>query len=274
MTVTVAWPVGKQRSDNHEPQFRPTGSDRLTRAERRIARIVYEAYRELDPAWNASLALGRIDDESYQRRVQSALGGLETALTAILFDTHQDEMMSMAGMIRSAVNQDLRRLRSPVRLRASETSKAEKAANVWLDWDGAERFTFDTAPQRSKSLVYAQFRGEQIVTYMGTEQVEMIRDQIARAFTEVQTFQATAQWEIDEAGARRLVHFAGRTVTGLTPQRAARELFTLLVETGVEGMELTAAQVAAYRSGYTNGLFPRWANAVNNYGDRMATQLD
>jgi len=51
-------------------------------------------------------------------------------------------------------------------------------------------------------------------------------------------------------------------------------LFTLLAQTTPAQMELTAAQVAAYRSGYTNGLFPYWAKAVNNYGDRTATLLD
>ena len=66
MTVTVAWPVGKQRGDNLEPRFRPTGSNRLEGKETTIARLVYEAYGVMDPAWNASLALGRITEGTYQ----------------------------------------------------------------------------------------------------------------------------------------------------------------------------------------------------------------
>ena len=272
MTVTVAWPVGKRRGDNLEPRFRPTGSNRLEGKETTIARLVYEAYTLMDPAWNASLALGRISEGTYQKRIDTALEGLSAALQRILYEAHVAEMEEMAGRIRESINRDLRRLGSPVRLVA--TGAALKAANVYLEWAGKAVTTFDAALPGSTSLVYAQFRTGQVVTYMGTEQVGMIRGQVARAFTEMQTFRATSRWEVDEAGARRLVHFAGRTVTGLTPQRLARELFTLLAETGVEGMELSAAQVAAYRSGYTNGLFPSWANAVNNYGDRMATLLD
>ena len=254
MTVTVAWPVGKQRGDNLEPQFRPTGSNRLEGKETTIARLVYEAYTLMDPAWNASLALGRITEATYQKRIETALESLSGALQRILYEAHQVEMAEMAGRIRESINRDLRRLGSPVRLVA--TGEARKAANVYVEWAGKAVTTFDAAVPGSTSLVYAQFRTGQIVTYMGTEQVDMIRDQIAQAFTQVQ------QWG------------GGRITTGLTPQQVSSNLFTLLAQTTPAQMELTAAQVAAYRSGYTNGLFPAWAKAVNNYGDRTATQLD
>ena len=254
MTVTVAWPVGKRRGDNLEPQFRPTGSNRLDSQERTIARLVYDAYEVMDPAWNASLTLGRISEGEYQTRIETALEGLSGALQRILYEAHQAEMQEMAGRIRDSINGDLRRLGSPVRLVA--TGEARKAANVYLEWAGRAATTFDAALPGSTSLVYAEFRTGQIVTYMGTEQVGMIRDQIAQAFTQVQ------QWG------------GGRITTGLTPQQVSSNLFSLLEQTSPAQMELSAAQVAAYRSGYTNGLFPYWANAVNNYGDRMAAQLD
>lgn len=254
MTVTVAWPVGKQRGDNLEPQFRSTGSNRLEGKETTIARLVYEAYRLMDPAWNASVALGRITEGIYQTRVETALEGLSAALRRILYEAHVAEMEEMAGRIRESINRDLRRIGSPVRLVA--TGETRKAANVYVEWAGAAATTFDAALPGSTSLVYAEFRTGQIVTYMGTEQVGMIRDQIAQAFTQVQ------QWG------------GGRITTGLTPQQVSSNLFTLLAQTTPAQMELTAAQVAAYRSGYTNGLFPAWAKAVNNYGDRTATLLD
>ncbi len=253
MTVTVAWPVGKQRGDNHEPQFRPTGSNRLEGKETTIARLVYQAYTLMDPAWNASLALGRITEGTYQKRIDTALESLTGALQKVLYEAHVAEMEEMAGRIRESINRDLRRIGSPVRLVA--TGATRKAANVYLEWAGKLATTFDAALPGSTSLVYAQFRTGQIVTYMGTEQVGMIRDQIARAFTQIR------QWG------------GGRTTTGLTPQQVASNLFSLLAATGVEGMELSAEEVAAYRSAYTNGLFPSWANAVNNYGDQMAAQL-
>lgn len=198
------------------------------------------------------LILGRIDavefNEQTTYRMDKEWRDLEEALYAIRLVEAKDTDKE----IREAINRNLRQLGSPVRLREPETRKAR------FDWEDIEWASdsydpFNISDPESVLRVQARRQAGEILSHLAATERDMILSQVELGFTQVQEFNT------------------GRTVTGRTVQQTARGIFPILEATIPVVNPETAA---VYRTGFTNGLFPRWANAVNSFADRTANQLE
>jgi hypothetical protein len=201
------------------------------------------------------LVQGRIDEIQFTELAISEMEEehlkLEEALYAILVKTTEEN----DEKIREAINRNMRRLNSPVRLRKPKPGRnksIKKELDPNIEWGSDPLESFNVSDPTSPLRVQARQQAGQIFSHIAATERDMILAQVELGFTQIQTFNT------------------GRTVTGRTVAQTARGIFPILQET-TSG--LTAESVALYRTEYTNGLFPRWANAVNNYADKAADDL-
>ena len=198
------------------------------------------------------LIRGRIDRVDFTELVVSEMEEerlqLEEALYAIiLFEVEETD-----DEVRDAINRNLRQLGSPVRLQKPKQIKKAQIDLIYQDWNSMAYDPFDVADPEAVLRVQARQQAGQIFSHLAATERDMIIRQVELGFTQVQEFST------------------GRTVTGRTVQQTARGIFPIL-ETTIP--VVTPETAAIYRTKYTNGLFPRWANAVNNFADRTANQL-
>lgn len=246
--------TSKQARSNHRHEFRPTGDARLRGGEHRLGQALEAALAEfpvdvledglrgrLSPVQVAEESLARIDPEPLQRA---------------MYDIWAAEAADAAARITVEINRELIRRGSVVRVRTNIV----KAKNVNLKWD-VDLPSFDRAPAASAGIATARTQSGLTLANLGRQQAAMIGTQVEAGFTTVQQFAAVQPFT------------AGRVVTGRTTGQTARAVFDILSDTTPAQMVLTPADAAAYRGSFTNGLFPRWATAVNRHADTVAGQL-
>ena len=281
MTVTVSW-VQKKRGDNHLPKFRPTDSDALATSERKIFDTFLTAVESIPEDFSLRFLFNTVNEgRATEELLEDLLPELDK-IAAAIFAVYAIAAKDMATRVRNSINQRLQALGSDVRLRGLyETSKAID----YLTWEpfgltgkpittsaeqmlsrvraGEELFRFDPTipavdlfnqqPDNMPGKVYARFRAGLIIDSITSDVQASIEAVVAEGFTAQQTFNT------------------GRTVTGLTPQQTARSLFGILQE--VSAVPITGADYAAKIVPHTNGLFPRWALAVDRSMNRYAENL-
>jgi hypothetical protein len=164
----------------------------------------------------------------------------------------------MAHLLRIALNKELRRLRSDLQLVGFNEIGKARVVGMYEPWDWGDPTIpavslFDQQPDSMPGKVYARIRANDIFSSITDDVNANIREIVAQGFTAQQTF-AT-----------------GRTVTGLTPQQTAQRLYLILQETSP--VPITGLDYAEYVAPHTNGLFPRWAKAVDRSMNTYARSL-
>jgi methylphosphotriester-DNA--protein-cysteine methyltransferase len=257
MSVRVKW-TQKRRGDNHLPEFRPTDSDKLAAQERKIFDAVMTTIEEIPEDFYEGFLFNTVNETREIERLNEQLSRGKDRIAAAIFAVYVDSAENMASRLRKLINRKLIEVKSKARL---VSRKEVEKANDKLIW---EPFDFDTSipgvdlfdqqPGDMPGKVYARFRAGEIISSISSDVQASIEGIIAEGFTAQQTFST------------------GRTVTGLTPDQTARRLFALLRETSA--VPITGADYAGQILPYTNGLFPRWAIAVdrsmNSYANGLA----
>tara|TARA_R110000787_G_scaffold100231_3_gene205126 strand:- start:4288 stop:5502 length:1215 start_codon:yes stop_codon:yes gene_type:complete len=256
MTVTVSW-VQKKKGDNHLPKFRPTDTDALDKAERHIYRSTLAAMDRIPEDFSRRYIFNEVNETRAMENLIAELLPAQEDITLAIFAVYVQGANDMAYRIRDSINAELRRLGSNARLTSiNEMTKALDSI-PWepYPWDATipPLDLFNQQPDNMPAKVYARFRSGLIIDSVVADVQANIETVIARGFTAQQTFNT------------------GRTVTGLTPQQTARSLFGLLQE--VSPVPITGADYAAKIVPNTNGLFPRWALAVDRSMNRYAENL-
>ena len=197
------------------------------------------------------LVQGKIDGIEFTERVTTEMDRewfkIEEALYAILLQ----ETKESDEQIREAVNRNMRQLGSPVRLKKPAIEKAVLTPE-FPEWSSVPYDPFNVAYPDMVLRVQARRQAGEILSHIAATERDTILAQIELGYTQVQEFNT------------------GRVVTGRTRTQTARGIFQILETTAPT---ITPETATIYRSQYTNGLFPRWANAVNKYADRTAEQL-
>ena len=260
MTVKVAW-VQKKRGDNHAPKFRPTNSNELDKTERAINRATLAGMNAIPEDTYRRIIYDLMDPDVIQSDLMVLLLNESEDIAKAIFAGYVHGAREMAHRIRSTVNKDLSRLRSDLRLvGAAETIKASVYGVYepfkWTDGTISVPTLFDQQPDNMTGKVYSRLRANDVLSTITDDVNANIRTILQEGFTAQQTFQT------------------GRTVTGLTPQQTARRLYGVLAQS--QSVPLTTQGYAEFVAPHTNGLFPRWAKAVdrsmNTYADRLAEQ--
>lgn len=259
MTVRVVLRE-KQRGDNHLPRFRPTNSDQLDKIEKEIYRTVLDAVDEIPESIYREIIFGNLSEQEANVRIFEQLAPNLELITLAIFKAYLEGAVDMAHRIRDSINDELKRLRSDLRLIGpDEVSKAKEQALYTPAGFGIDSATirpvdvFNAQPDDMSGKVYARLRANNILSSVTDDVNANIATIVAEGFEASQTFST------------------GRTVTGLTPQQTARRLFDVLQQ--ASPVPITGADYAEYVVPHTNGLFPRWAKAVdrsmNTYANRQ-----
>ena len=258
MAVAVKW-VTKKRGDNHAPKFRPVNSDALDKTERRIYRTTLEAIEAIPEDTYRRIIRRIMDpqeviDDLITRHLLTDIEEIAKAIFAAYVEGTRD----MAHRLREGLNKELKRLGSDLRL----VGKADyKKANIiglyepWI-WDDPTipaLSLFDQQPDNMAGKVYSRLRASEIISSVANDVQANIGVIIEEGFTAQQSFST------------------GRTVTGLTPQQTAGRLYGVLQD--VSPVPITTSQYAEYVVPHTNGLFPRWAKAVDRSMNTYANNL-
>ena len=248
--------VQKKRGDNHEPKFRPVESDELDKTERRIYKATLDAIEAIPVDTYRRLIRNLMDFETVQDDLIGLLQPETEAIAKAIFEGYVIGARDMAFRLREAVNAELKRLRSDLRLvGANEISKVTIRGmyepEVWTSPEIPPLSLFDQQPDDMAGKVYARFRASEIISSVTDDVQANIGVIIEEAFTAQQTF-AT-----------------GRTVTGLTPEQTAKRIYGLLQNIG----PVSPGDYAEFVAPYTNGLFPKWAKAVENSMNQYANSL-
>lgn len=266
MTVKVAW-TQKQRGDNHLPRFRPTDSDAMAAQERRIFDAVMSTIEDIPDDFYERFLFNTVNETREIEELTLTLGEETDRLARTIFAVYADSARTMAKRIRESLNKELNKLGIDARIVSETEALKAKDKLVWEPFDGLAFDSemsptisginlFDQQPDNMPGKVYARFRAGEIISSVSSDVQMSIEGIIAEGFTAQQTFST------------------GRTVTGLTPDQTARRLFGLLAETSP--VPITGADYAGRILPHTNGLFPRWAIAVdrsmNNYANNLANQ--
>lgn len=260
MTVRVAW-VQKQRGDNHAPKFRPTNSDDLDKTERAIYNAVLAGINAIPEDTYRRIIFNLMDPVVVQNDLMELLLNESEDIAVAIFGGYVEGAKDMAHRIREQVNKDLSRLRSDLRLVGlGETQKATVSGVYepfeWTSGQLSAARLFDQQPDNMTGKVYARLRANNILSTVTDDVNENIRTILQEGFTAQQTFST------------------GREVTGLTPQQTAQRIYGILQN--ASPVPISNAQYAQYVAPHTNGLFPRWAKAVdrsmNVYANKLAGQ--
>lgn len=253
--ASVDW----QRKADGKTVFRP--------GERALMKITRGMLDDL-PQHNAKdLIEHRIDSVEFVEATVAHLEAYRKPLEAALFVIMREASKEAEKRIRRAVNHDLTRLGSPVRLidprDVTKATRFAKEKPVNIEWWGVvdpdtplrNLDAFNMVDPRAELAVISRTSAGGILSRVAATEEATIMRQIHLGFTGEQTFST------------------GRTVIGRTTAQTARSIIPILESTTAAAMTLTPGELALYRSSHTNGLFPRWAQAVNNYSDNIAGQL-
>ena len=258
MAVSVKW-VSKQRGGNHEPKFRPVNSDALDKTEKLIYRTTLDA-------------IEAIPEDTYRRIIRRLINAEEVLddliarhlltdteeIAKAIFAAYVVGTRDMAHRLREGLNKELKRLGSDLRLVGKAEYKKATIIGMYEPWDWDDPSIpavslFDQQPDNMAGKVYARFRASEIISSITSDVQANIGLIIEEGFTAQQTFST------------------GRTVTGLTPEQTARRLYEVLQD--VSPVPITTSQYAEYVAPHTNGLFPRWAKAVDRSMNTYANNL-
>ena len=245
--IPLTWST-KARS-NHAPYIRPTDSRRLRAREGRLYEAVLEAFETIPPQASISAAEGNLSSTDYLALLLEALGPLQAELNATLYEQVAEGAVEGSFLVRDSINQSMRRLGSPVRLGPEEPVQKAKGDDL-VPW-GISLATFDQT--NPGATTWATRQSAQLISNMAREQQQTIQGLISRGFTEQQRFQT------------------GRVVTGRTTQQTARSVLDILEE--IRPGSSHANAFAATFGANVNGLFPYYADAVVNRGNKLAAQL-
>jgi hypothetical protein len=258
MAVSVKW-VSKQRGGNHEPKFRPVNSDALDKTEKLIYRTTLDAIEAIPEDTYRRIIRGLISAEEVLDDLiaRHLLTDTEEIAKAI-FAAYVEGTRDMAHRLREGLNKELKRLGSDLRLVGKAEYKKATIIGMYEPWDWDKPSIpavslFDQQPDNMAGKVYARFRASEIISSITSDVQANIGLIIEEGFTAQQTFST------------------GRTVTGLTPEQTARRLYEVLQD--VSPVPITTSQYAEYVAPHTNGLFPRWAKAVDRSMNTYANNL-
>lgn len=245
--IPLTWST-KARS-NHAPYIRPTDSRRLRAREDRLYDAVLEAFATIPAAASISAAEGNLSSTDYLALILEALEPLQAETEATLFEQTAEGAVEGSFLVRDSINQNMRRLGSPVRL--GPQGPIRKATGEDLVPWGISLNTFDQT--NPGAVTWARRSSAQLISNMAREQQQTIQGLISRGFTEQQRFRT------------------GRVVTGRTTQQTARSVLDILEE--IRPGSSHANAFAATFGANVNGLFPYYADAVVNRGNKLAAQL-
>lgn len=258
--IPLSWDVAKARS-NHEPKFRPVGDRILRGRERSVGRVVEELFAAMPPI--EPIITGEMDVAEYHAEAVQAAEPYRVQIAEILQPTFNEGALIGQDRIRADVNDQLRRLGSPLRLTDTDGNVTKATADPQTvggvrvgrspkaEWATVGVEAFDSVD--AASVQYAQFRSGTLVTAMVEEQRQVIQSVIGESFTTQQTFST------------------GRTVTGLTAQQTSQALVTVLQD--VNPTTPVGQNLARFRGVNMNGLTRPWERAVYNRAERMADML-
>jgi SPP1 gp7 family putative phage head morphogenesis protein len=261
MPVRLSRPASKAARSNHRHEFRPTGDALLRAGEYQLGQVISKALAALSRTIATDFIEGRINQIEFVELTVESLEPYREEIDRALYRIALDEARDMSARIRKTINGELRRLGSPVRLVMPATIR--KASVVDLEWHTVHDFgpnvaaveAFSQADPTLPMRVATRNQTTGILSRIAASEQDTIMAQIGRGFTDSQTFST------------------GRTVVGRTVEQTARSIVPILQEVAGTTMALGPGELAVYRSQYTNGLFPRWAGAVNNYADAQAGSL-
>ena len=261
--IPLSWDVNKARS-NHQPKFRPVGDDILRGREKTVGQLMEEMFEQMPPAslWIS----GELNPQEYLNEALRIAEPFRVQVAEILQQTFNDGSLMQEDRIRADINNQLKRLNSPLRLTDSrgevtKVSTPQKVQTVGgfklgkspkAEWAPIGIEAFDDVS--AVSTRYAQTRSAELVTnIMIPEQQKVIQQLIGESFTTQQTFST------------------GRTVTGLTAQQTSQALVNVLQE--VNPTTSVGQNVANFRGVNANGLTRPWEKAVYHRAERMADSL-
>ena len=255
MTVKVAW-VQKQRGSNHAPKFRPVNSNDLDKTEKLIYRTTLDAIDAIPLDTYRRVIRNIMSFEIIQDDLIQMLLPENEEIAKAIFAGYVLGARDMAQRIRQELNKELKRLRSDLRLiGARETTKAtvygiyEPEPWTWPEIPAVD--LFDQQPANKAAKVYARCRSNQILSSITDDINANIGVIVEESFTAQQTFST------------------GRTVTGLTPEQTARRIYGILQNVG----PASPGDYAEFVAPHTNGLFPKWAKAVDRSMNTYANNL-
>ena len=255
MTVKVAW-VQKQRGSNHAPKFRPVNSNDLDKTEKLIYRTTLDAIDAIPLDTYRRVIRNIMSFEIIQDDLIQMLLPENEEIAKAIFAGYVLGARDMAQRIRQELNKELKRLRSDLRLiGAGETTKAtvygiyEPEPWTWPEIPAVD--LFDQQPDNMAAKVYARFRSNQILSSITDDINANIGVIVEESFTAQQTFST------------------GRTVTGLTPEQTARRIYGILQNVG----PASPGDYAEFVAPHTNGLFTKWAKAVDRSMNTYANNL-
>ena len=258
--IPLSWDVTKARS-NHEPKFRPVGDAILRGRERSVGQVMEEMFAAMPPV--EPIIAGEMDVAAYLAGAMEVAEPYRVRIAEILQPTFNEGALLGQDRIRADMNDQLRRLGSPLRLTDADGDVTKATANPQTvggvrvgmspkaEWAAVGVEAFDSVD--AASVQYAQFRSGTLVTAMVEEQQRVIQSVIGESFTAQQTFQT------------------GRTVTGLTAQQTSQALVTVLQD--VNPTTSVGQNLARFRSVNMNGLTQPWERAVYHRAERMADAL-
>jgi hypothetical protein len=263
--IPLSWDVSKARS-NHEPKFRPVGDAILRGRERSVGQVMEEMFAAM-PSPEPWIT-GRMTEGRYLVEAQRVAEPYVTRIAEILQVTFNEGALLGQDRIRASMNEQLRRLGSPLRLTDADGDVTKATADPQMVggvrvgrspkavWAAVGVEAFDSV--NTASVDYAKFRSGTLVTNMLEEQQRVIRDLIGESFTTQQTF-------------RPVGDFPARTVTGLTAQQTSQALVEVLQEMTPDTS--IARNLASFRGVNAAGLTHPWERAVYHRAESMATAL-
>ncbi len=263
--IPLSWDVTKARS-NHEPKFRPVGDAVLRGRERSVGQVMEEMFASMPPI--EPIIAGEMDVAGYLAGAMEVAEPYRVRIAEILQPTFNEGALLGQDRIRADVNDQLRRLGSPLRLTDADGDVTKATADPQMvggvrvgrspkaEWASVGVEAFDSV--NAASVEYAQFRSGTLVTAMVEEQQRVIQNVIGESFTAQQTF-------------RPVGDFPARTVTGLTAQQTSQALVTVLQD--VNPTTPVGQNLARFRGVNMNGLTQPWERAVYHRAERMADAL-
>lgn len=257
--VPVRW-AHKSRLDNQLPKFRPTDSDYLNRQERNISDALVEGIEQIPSTMNRNIIFGNLNETTAKLELMQIFLPLIEQTAIEIFGVYVAGVRDGAKEVREDINDALKKLRSNARLRSVDDVDKAFDLLIWepFDWSATvdPLDLFNAQPDNMAGKAYARTRATDLFSSISDDVQANIATMISEGFTAQQAFST------------------GRQVTGLTTQQTARRLFDILQQ--ASPVPITGADYANQIVPHTNGLFPRWAKAVdrsmNAYANRLAEQ--
>ena len=261
--IPLSWPVEK-RASNHEPKFRKfmaVGDKVLRGRERAVGKAMEQMFDRM-PSIGPWID-GRMTEGEYLVLAQGVAEPYVTEIAEHLQRSFNEGQLVEQDRVRAGMNEQLRRVRSPLRLtdadgdvtKATAAPQTVGGVNVGMSptaqWApvGVEAFNSVNAA----SVDYAKFRSGTLVTNMLEEQQRVVRELIGDSFTTAQRFTT------------------GRSVIGLTSQQTASALLNMLEE--MSPTTPLARNLATFRGVNAVGLTHPWERAVARVAEREAGLL-